>query len=210
MEQDSDDRHTYTSYRAAVPAAQVQVNEEYFEKPDAVRPERTDAPVHTAAEAPDIRVNENAAYFKWKEEQEKKKKQEDTAPAADHDDNAGGMIAEKTEDESQQRADEASKEEPGAVSGAEPSVFFRAEPGKGAGQEQDMDKPNVSEEQDVPDFVLPEEDELLNSAFPDEEAIYQAVLEDERKAEEKQRESAGRERPHAGGILKTIIFGKDQ
>ncbi|MCD8149733.1 MAG: hypothetical protein LUE92_09270 [Clostridiales bacterium] len=208
MEQDSDDRHAYTSYRAAVPAAQVQVNEEYFEKPDAVRPERTEMPVHTAAEAPDIRVNENAAYFKWKEEQEKKKKLAEASAAADSDENTGETAAEETANGLKQGV--RAPEEPEAVPEAEKSAFFGAEPEEEAGKKQGIADPDVSEEQDAPDFVLPEEEELLDSAFPDEEAIRQAVLEDERKAEEKRRETAGREKPHAGGILKTILFGKDQ
>ncbi len=208
MEQDSDDRHAYTSYRAAVPAAQVQVNGEYFEKPDAVRPERTEMQVHTAAEAPDIRVNENAAYFKWKEEQEKKKKLAEASSAADSDDNTGETAEKEALDGLKQGV--RAPEETETVPEAEPSSLFRPEPGEGAGEEQSIVNPDGPGEQEEPDFVLPEEEELLNSAFPDEEAIRQAVLEDERKAEVKQRETAGRERPRAGGILKTIIFGKDQ
>ncbi|MCC8152320.1 MAG: hypothetical protein LIO96_12975 [Lachnospiraceae bacterium] len=207
-EQDSDDRYAYTSYRAAAPAAQVQVNEEYFEKPDAVRPERAEMPVHTVAEAPDIRVNENAAYFKWKEAQDRNKLAE-TSSAADSDDsNTGEATAEEAVNGLKQGV--CAPEEPETVSEAEPSVFFREEPGGEIGQEKSIAAPGDSGEQEDPDFVLPEEEELLNSAFPDEEAIRQAVLEDERKAEVKQRETAGREKPRAGGILKTIIFGKDQ
>ncbi|MCD8217693.1 MAG: hypothetical protein LUD01_06560 [Clostridiales bacterium] len=208
MEQDSDDRHAYTSYRAAVPAAQVQVNEEYFEKPDAVRPERTEMPVHTAAEAPDIRVNENAAYFKWKEEQDKKKLAEASAAADSNDNNTGEAAAKETVNGLKQgvRAPEESE----AVQETDSAAFFGAETGEKTGQGQSVAGPYDPGEQEAPEFVLPAEEELLNSAFPDEEAIRQAVLEDEWKAEEKQRESAGRERPHAGGILKTIIFGKDQ
>ncbi len=58
-----------------------------------------------------------------------------------------------------------------------------------------------------------------NPDFPDEESIYRALLEDERELEAARQEearqtksspeSSGREKPGAGGVLKTILFGKE-
>ncbi len=57
----------YTS--ASMPAADIKVNEEYFEKTGKPVPDEGDEIKAAAAEKPDIRINTNAAYFKWKAEQ---------------------------------------------------------------------------------------------------------------------------------------------
>ncbi len=58
---------------------EVKVNELYFEK--AGKPVPKDSPIaETAAEKPDIKINKDAAYFKWKESQEKQSVREDVKP----------------------------------------------------------------------------------------------------------------------------------
>ncbi|MCD8132569.1 MAG: hypothetical protein LUE19_01790 [Clostridiales bacterium] len=129
--------------------ADVRVNGEYLKKTgqSAEEPVSESAPVQ--AEKPDIKINKNAAYFKWKEEQEK------TEPGAD-------------------------AEEDTAADGQ----------GKPESDEEASEEPN-------PDF-------------PDEEAIMRAVLEDERMAEAEREGVSVHGKHGAGGILRTLIFGKDE
>ncbi|MCD8365025.1 MAG: hypothetical protein LUC83_04290 [Clostridiales bacterium] len=192
---EGEERLAQTSGRTAAPAAQVVVNEEYFKKPDAVQMERTETPAQTASEKPDIKVNEDAAYFKWKAEQERKKEE---AGVSGSDVNEKAHADESPDEVSMSESEEMAGQNPGDLHSSDPAAGEESLPG--------------ASEQEFSGALSAEEDsgDAEESGFPDEEAIYQAVLEDERAAEAKQRETSGRDRHRTGGIWKTIIFGKDQ
>ncbi len=177
------------SYRTAATAADVKVNQEYFEKPDAVKPAVTEPSEPVPAEKPDIIINKDAPYFKWKEEQEKKK---------------AGEPAGSSETASSDEEPAAAEEEKSGIGTVESDADISD------AERILLSFPEANGDADDEDFSNADEIDLSNPEFPDEEAIYQAVLEDERLAEKKKQEMAGgRERPSAAGILKTLIFGKD-
>ncbi|MCC8017540.1 MAG: hypothetical protein LIO39_02880 [Lachnospiraceae bacterium] len=185
-EWEAGNQYARATFRTAAPAAHVRVDEEYFEKPGAAKPEAVMTEPAAPTEQPDIVVNKDAAYFKWKEEQEKQKEQKSNEPATDDD-----AIAEAEGTGSDREADESEIPVQSASAVAEDELT------------EAVSDTDIMVEGD------PAPEETRDPAFPDEAAIYQAVLEDERAAEAERYESEKRERPHAAGILKTIIFGKD-
>lgn len=182
-EWEAGNQYARATFRTAAPAAHVRVDEEYFEKPGAAKPEAVMTEPAAPTEQPDIVINKDAAYFKWKEEQEKKKASEDDEHIPDSGRADEVQVREPDKEEETQNPDDLLEESGGA--------------------QEEVPDADITAEGD------PAPEETRDPAFPDEAAIYQAVLEDERAAEAERYEAEKRERPHAAGILKTIIFGKD-
>ena len=69
-EKEAGNQYARTMFHTSVsmPAAEIKVNEAYFDRSGNAAPEETEKPA-AAAERPDIRINTNAAYFKWKAQQ---------------------------------------------------------------------------------------------------------------------------------------------
>ncbi len=173
-ERETGSRYARATFHPGVSSARVQVNSAYFEKEGAAAPAEaslSDAPL--SVEKPEVIVNENAAYFKWKQAREN-----------------GGQIPEDAAAEAVTEEllaeDRAVGEEPGRDDSAAEADFSPEE---------------------MPTEVL-SADEQPQPAM-DEAAIYAAVLADERAAEAARAETDSREKPRAGALLKTIIFGKD-
>ncbi|MCC8029590.1 MAG: hypothetical protein LIO75_07335 [Lachnospiraceae bacterium] len=239
----------------------VRVNEEYFEKAgqsmENGAEESTEERVFAQTEKPDIRVNQNAAYFKWKEEREKAEQLQtgsfdagqpqaeangagqpqtgafdagQTEPAMNsvlhlekmeeaaerYRDTAGAAErywesaaeaeprgrCENTKAEnaiSKHTADRAESEVPGAVNAGSGQLR-----GEAVRAEHPQDSMTDS------GFSGADEAESPNPEFPDEAAIYQAVLEDELTREAERMDGSAREKHGNGGLLRTLIFGRDE
>lgn len=187
-------------------AVEIKVNEEYFEKtgmPRRETPDDSSAP----AEKPDIKVDTNAAYFKWKEEQGRtgnKSAAEQTDAESTESDNVVQRLREHGRDVREEYYDHTPARR---LSDDESSE------GRETVSPDAVDSSDAADSSDEDFLIHP------NPEFPDEESIYRALLEDEReletaRREETQREksspeSSGREKIGAGGVLKTILFGKE-
>lgn len=198
--------------RSTVPSgAQIHINEEYFEKTGKERPDA--APTEEAeakplpVEKPDIRVNMDSPYFKWKAQQEaQQKKEQEKQGSFEADDIASdGKDADNAEVDPEIRDDEDTKT--GAVESGEtaaPSDIVSAEESDIPGSHDAEDAPSDPAVQCDADAVQP------NPEFPDEEAIRQAVLEDELAWEREKQEQSEQETVSAGRFLKNLFFGKDE
>ncbi|MCD7982126.1 MAG: hypothetical protein LUF32_07440 [Clostridiales bacterium] len=222
--------------RAGAAAVKIKVNEEYFEKTGRGHRDITDDS-SAPAEKPDIKVNPNAAYFKWKEEQGKAKSGSGAEqPDSESTDGEADLPIENIRNEGESagtdsvRAEtDSGQDETSPVSTVSDRADQRItrpdnvvqklrEHGREAREEyyetvpvsSDRAKADASDE-DFPIHPNPE--------FPDEESIYRALLEDEKEMEavrqeetprtKSSREFSDREKLGAGGVLKTILFGKE-
>lgn len=210
--QETADPAVKTKIHTPAQSVDVKVNEAYFEKTGKERPDaaKTD-PAAAAGEKPDIKVNTDAAYFKWKAEQETKGKgaespedlQEDLPErsAKRPEERTGGKSMEKVMDESPGNSAERFEEK---------SAGHVPERAKKEQTDEEAMIENILKE-DISNVLAGEEkSEHPNPEFPDEESIRRAVLEDERAFDAEQEDAKGRDVPGAGHILKTLIFGKDE
>lgn len=164
------------------------------QKPAAVLP-RAEAPAQEAApamsaetdgaEKPQVIVNQNAAYFKWKAAQEADHSQAEEAADPDAAEAAG---------EPEQIPDTQ-----GQIAG-EPEV----------NTDMQKEETEAPEQETAAEDIPSEEPDIRVSELPDEESIRQAVLADERAQEAEEMEARGRETQGRGHILKNLIFGKDE
>lgn len=104
----------YTS--ASMPAADIKVNEEYFEKSGRPVPDEGTRVQTAAAEKPDIRINTNAAYFKWKAKQDA----ENEAEQPEETDGTGEDSPQPEAEDSGQRQADISGEESGRKDPGQP------------------------------------------------------------------------------------------
>lgn len=180
-EKEAGNQYARTMFHTAVsmPAAEIRVNEEYFEKSGEAVPGETVKTETAAAEKPDIRINTNAAYFKWRAQQEAQKQDgaaEETA--------ADGVLSGETE--------ELTGTENGGSQAGVRETFAEQPAGEAAQQaEDDAGYPN-------PDF--PDEEAILRAVQEDE----RRAMEEEMDGMEAHRGRGG-----TGRILKNIFFGKD-
>ncbi len=133
------------------------------------------------ADQPDVTVNRDSAYFRWKAQQE----------AAGQGQTAGqGQPAGQGQAAGQRQA--AGQGQPGRGTGADAN----RQTGSGTIQNRQTGPMRVTPVQREPE-----------EKYPNEDAIYQQVLEDERRREAEENDS-GQLNP--GEVLKNIIFGRDQ
>ena len=71
-EKEAGSRYARNMFYTSLASADVKVNDAYFEKSGKPTPEETARKAAEPAEKPDIKINTDAAYFKWKAEQEAK------------------------------------------------------------------------------------------------------------------------------------------
>ena len=190
-EKEVGNQYARSMFHTSMPAADIKVNEAYFEKSGKTAPEERIMETAAAVEKPDIRINTNAAYFKWKAKQnaqsgeEQPQDEPDLSVSAAETAGSGGQAAEGEPGGSHE----------GMAAGAELNGRSRTETSA-----------------PVEDANRPEDDgtEYPNPDFPDEAAILRAVQEDERRAmEDELDEAAHRSKAGTGRILKNIFFGKD-
>lgn len=162
-------------------SAEIKVNEVYFEKAGKAVP-GTKAASPAAAEKPDIKINKDAPYFKWKAQQEEKAKKEEAEDVSAGQDTGKQAAEDPVETELRQFSEQ--------MKGSVAQI---------AADEAEGTESNAVSEADGREFPNPE--------FPDEESIRRAVLADElaREADTEAEEQKNR----AGRILKNIIFGKE-
>ncbi len=136
-------------------------------------------PVVVSGDKPEITVNKNAAYFKWKE----------------------GQDGEPTEDTEAAEAGAQPEEGDGLQiigMGSADTANANGAGAEAAGQNGQDGSRSVNPVQQ------PKEDE--DQKFPHEDDIYRQVLEDEREREAEENDTG---QMGAGEVLKTLIFGRD-
>ncbi len=151
-------------------SADIRMNEAYFEKTGNGIGQSAAERNFAQSEKPDIKVNKNAAYFKWKEDQADRESGADESGEAENASKTVNLPIERDE------------------KGVNPANDSRPE-----GDRTDEKTP-----------------EYPNPDFPDEEAIMRAVREDEQALETEQRGASVQGKTGAGGILRTLLFGKDE
>ena len=188
-EKEAGNQYARSMFYTSMPAADIKVNEEYFEKNGNPAPEERAGETAAAAGKPDIRINTNAAYFKWKAKQDAQNadtQQQEESETADRLSGSGGSEAPAAETEQEELHN-------GGASGAKLKDQKHPEASGQNGEQENG------------------EQEYPNPDFPDEAAILRAVEEDERRAAEEELDEAAvhRSRAGTGRILKNIFFGKD-
>lgn len=175
-------------------APDIKVNALYFEKTGKPMPgQETASPTEAGnPPKPDIKVNTDAAYFKWKESQQKE-----------------SSVPEETEKQTQEEVlNEAQMQEKLL---AEAQAQMQAEVLAETQMQETEMHGTEARDMEISDDETGDMNnvEHPNPDFPTEEAIMQAVLADELAAEQEEAEQQT-EKPAqtAGSILKNIIFGK--